>query len=113
MAVSTVFTNTENQVWVVTHTNTSEENFGTIEEAKAFCEDHYRGINTRWEEMPVRRDTGQPVEVETSSRKRQMGTLSSCEAVSALMLCTESTTFGQEAPVQRWRDTGWQMRRVA
>lgn len=83
MAVSTIFPNTLEQVWIATN-NTERKFFGTIDGLKDYLNNRYATSTIAWEEALIE---GKPC--------------------AALLVCVASTRFDREAPHQAWRRTGW------
>jgi hypothetical protein len=88
MAVSTIFTETAEQVWVAKHRRNTDF-FGSLEGLKDYlCNVKYHGMDTAWEETCE------------DSRKRPM------RPCSKLLVCVSSIRYGGQYVGQVWRDTG-------
>lgn len=88
MAVSTIFTDTAEQVWVA-KSGKKEDFFGSLEAlTDYYCNVKYHGFDTAWEETCEDRK-GWPM-----------------RACSKLLVCTSSVRYGGQYVAQVWKDTG-------
>lgn len=89
MPVSTIFTETENQLWAAWNIQ-QRETFPTLEALKSYLEEGvYHGLQAAWEET-----------VE-DSKGRLM------RPCSRLLVCTVSIKYGGQYTGQVWKDTSW------